>query len=133
MNPKDRRDRARLPAKTLTATLRLQYRLTRVRAPVIDFNRYGMSLRLDRPLPNNGVVHLALVCDAIEIRGIVGVIHNCRALGNDGYRCGVQFRTEAQTQLDRDQTREALAGLERLFADTFAAPTDADMPIYMKR
>jgi len=120
MTPSDRRELDRRSAHAMSATLRLQYRLGRIQAAVIDFNRHGMSVRLDQALPNHGGVDLDLQCGPIEIHGIVGVIHNCRGLGDGSFRCGVQFRPEARVQFDRNQIKEALEQLE-LYIDRIAA------------
>src|SRR5512139_1854299 len=98
MSSTDRRDTPRVPAQELSATLRLRYRLARIEATALDFNRHGMSLRTDRPLPEHGAIDLALDFGTIRIEGIVAVIHNCRELGDGSFRCGVQFRTDAHSQ-----------------------------------
>jgi hypothetical protein len=85
---------------------------------VIDFNRHGMSLVIDRALPRHGTVDLTLACGPIQIDGIVAVVHNCRGLPDGTFRCGVQFRTDSRTQLDRDQIRAALHELERILLGT---------------
>jgi len=116
MDATDRRQAPRLTADAVFATLRLHYRLGRIRADVLDFNRHGMSVRLDRALPMHHAVELTLCHGTIAIEGIVGVVHNCRSLNDGTYRCGVRFRTDAQAQFDRDQIREALHALESLMA-----------------
>jgi len=95
------------------ATIGVRFPWPRITADVLDFNRYGMSLRLARPLATNQTVDIELDFGVLHIEGVVGVIHNCRSLRDGGYRCGIQFRTGAATQLDRNQIRSQLAGLER--------------------
>jgi hypothetical protein len=117
MTATDRRERARFCATDLCATLRLGYRFGRVKASVLDFNRHGMSLVTDRPLPRHGTVDLALACESVRIDGVVAVIHNCRGLPDGTFRCGLQFRTDARTQFDRERIRTALHELESLLRD----------------
>jgi len=124
MTPSDRRAFERRSTEAITATLRLQYRLGRIQAAVLDFNRHGMSVRLDQALPDHGAVDLDLHCGPIQIYGVVGVIHNCRSLGDGAFRCGVQFRPEARVQFDRNQIKEALEQLE-LYIDRTALPPAA--------
>ena len=132
MTPSDRRELDRRSTHAFSATLRLQYRLGRIQATVIDFNRHGMSVRLEQPLPNHGAVDLDLRCGPMEIHGIVGVIHNCRGLGDGWYRCGVQFRPEARVQFDRNQIKEALEQLELYIDRTSAPPPVEPAADYMK-
>jgi hypothetical protein len=122
MDPADRRARIRLPADEVVVTLRAGYRVGRVQARVLDFNRYGLSVRTDRPLPPDGTVDLSLALGAVHVSGVVAVIHNCRLLDDGCYRCGLQFRTDARAQFDRNQIRAALARLENALAE-LAAPT----------
>jgi hypothetical protein len=116
MTTHERRDRPRFSGEGVCATLRLGYRFGRVKAMVLDFNRHGMSVVTDRPLPRHGTVDLALACGPIRIDGLVGVIHNCRGLPDGSFRCGVQFRTDSRNQFDRTHIRAALHRLEELLA-----------------
>jgi len=122
MDSTDRRQVPRFAADAVGATLRLQYRLARIQAEVIDFNRYGISLRVDRALPMHHTVDLSLSHRSVTIEGIVGVIHNCRALKDGMYRCGVRFRTDTRAQFDRDQIRAALLHLESLMSHEQLVP-----------
>jgi len=126
MTPPDRRVLKRLPAGEVAVTLRLGYRLGRVPAVVLDFNRHGMAVRTEQPLPSHGTVDLALECRSVRITGVVAVIHNCRVLGDGGYRCGLQFRTDDRTQLDRVHIRQALTRLEETLASLGLEPCTDD-------
>jgi len=110
----DRRALTRLPAADLTATIWLGYRAGRIKAAAIEFNRYGMAVRTSQPLPAHGSVELTLECGGTVIHGVVAAIHNCGVLAEGGYRCGLQFRTDAPTQFDRDHIRRALANIEEM-------------------
>lgn len=109
----ERRQHPRCETRGLTATIGQAFRWNRITADVLDYNRYGMSLRLTRPLATDQTIDIELDFGTMHIAGVVGVIHNCRGLRDGGYRCGIQFRTGARTQLDRNQIRAQLARLER--------------------
>ena len=109
---KDRRPTPRRSSRGLTATIGQRFRLRRIIADVLDFNRHGMSLKMERPLPTEHPIDIELDFGDLHIEGIVGVIHNCRCLDEGGYRCGIQFRTSARTQLDRNLVRQQLTRLE---------------------
>jgi hypothetical protein len=96
----------------LSATIGQRFRWGRVTADVLDFNRHGMSVRLPRPLPGNQPLEIQLDFGDLHIPDIVGVIHNSRCLRDGSVRYGVQFRTGARTQLDRNAVRAQLARLE---------------------
>jgi len=82
---------------------------------VLDFNRHGLAVFLDQPLTRHHQVFLCLRTGSRRIEEIVGIVHNCTAFAQ-GYRCGIQFRTDSTLQLDQDQIIETLAFLERAYA-----------------
>ncbi len=91
-----------------------------------DFNRYGLSMVLDQPLPQNATVFVNLLCGNARVDNIVAVVHNCVGLEH-GYRCGLQFRTSSNLQFDRDTVDQELHIMERRFkvmtaAGAIAAP-----------
>ena len=45
---------------------------------------------------------------------VIGVVHNCIGIA-DGYRCGIQFRTCSDLQLDQEITEQDLCELEARF------------------
>ena len=53
-------------------------------------------------------------CDEIKLDNVIGIVHNCIGL-SDGYRCGIQFRTYSELQLDKAPTERVLAILETRF------------------
>lgn len=84
-------------------------------AHVLDFNRFGLALLFERPLPKDKVVFLNLHCAGLKLREVVGVVHNCLAHGN-GFRCGIRFRTQSELQLDREDVESALREIEERIA-----------------
>ena len=113
----ERRNLPRLDARGLAITARARGRLARLRGMVLDFNRHGLAEFLDQPLGKNHPVYLHLRAGSRQVRDLIGVVHNCTAFA-EGYRCGIQFRTESAMQPDQDQVRETLAMLEQEFADS---------------
>ncbi len=81
---------------------------------VLDFNRHGLAVFLDQPLTKHHAVYLNLQAGSRHLRDLIGVVHNCTAFA-EGYRCGIQFRTDSNMQLDPDQVRETLELLEQEF------------------
>lgn len=116
VNPSDRRVYPRRASRGLSATIGQGFSFRRTIAEVLDFNRHGMSLRMAHALPATEPVEIALDFDNLHIDGLVGVIHNCRSLADGSVRCGIQFRTGARTQLDRNAVREKLVRLEKALA-----------------
>jgi hypothetical protein len=101
----------------MRATLREKGRWGKTKVTVIDFNRHGMSILVDRPLEAPKGLRLCLELDELKLPDLYAVIHNCRstdAHGMKSYRLGVQFRTEATAQFDRVEVEQTLASLERL-------------------
>jgi len=112
----------------MRATLRAKGRWGKTEVSVIDFNRHGMSILVDRPLEAPKGVRLCLELDELKLQDLYAVIHNCRsteAHGMKSFRLGVQFRTDATDQFDRTEVEQTLAALERLaYAAMRLAQTD---------
>jgi hypothetical protein len=107
----ERRAQPRLESRGLAVTIRAKGRLARLRGMVLDFNRHGLAVFLDQPLTKHLQVFLTLQAASCGVRDLIGVVHNCTAFA-EGYRCGIQFRTDSGLQLDPDKTRESLQQLE---------------------
>ena len=52
----------------------------------------------------------------MALERVIGVVHNC-LVHNQGYRCGIRFRTESLLQFDRNHVEAALAELETALRD----------------
>lgn len=111
----ERRTTPRFEAKGLAITVRAKGRLARLTGMVLDFNRHGIAVFLDQPLTKHHPVFVNLHAGSRHLRDLIGVVHNCTAFA-EGYRCGIQFRTESIMQLDPDLVRETLEVLEREFS-----------------
>ena len=94
----------------------------RVDVQVLDFNRHGLAVHIERPLPKDKLVFLSLDHDNVCVERVIGVVHNCLA-HTGGYRCGILFRTQSELQFDREQVEAGLARLEDRLA---AAPTTTE-------
>ena len=88
---------------------------------------------IDQPLVKESVVLVALILGESRITNVVGVVHNCIAV-EQGYRCGIQFRTGSSAQLDRQLIEQELMILERryktlnlFFADELIAGESGDV------
>ncbi|MEM8768732.1 MAG: hypothetical protein AAGE43_14890, partial [Pseudomonadota bacterium] len=56
----DRRSQPRFAPQALSAFLRLKGELGRTTVGVLDFNRHGLAVQCDRPLPKEAHVFLSL-------------------------------------------------------------------------
>ena len=134
----DRRGLPRRSCEDLVVTLRAKGSISSFGATAVDFNRNGVSVVLDRPLPRDTQLFVAIREHDVKIEQIVGVVHICRrntgpALTSDpsdtsatsatsdtsdagytgGYRCGIRFRTQSPQQFDRELVDKTLIILER--------------------
>ncbi len=109
----ERRHQPRYRATDLRAQLRLKGHFSRVGISVVDFNRFGLAIRLQQPLPKEQIVYLSLEIGEMVIDRVIGVVHNCLA-DPDGYRCGILFRTQSGMQFDREIVESGLEQLEQL-------------------
>ena len=117
-NP-DRRSQPRFAPEALSAFLRLKGELSRTTVTVLDFNRHGVAVQSDRPLPKEAHVFLCLDDGHTQLERVIGVVHNCLTL-DGGYRCGIRFRTQSELQFDREAVEARLQELESRFSDASA-------------
>jgi hypothetical protein len=86
-----------------------------------DFNRHGLALIIDQPLPKDTTVYVSLSSGDMRLDDVIGVVHNCIALPT-GYRCGIQFRTCSGLQLDQELTEQELGIFEARFKSMQSIP-----------
>ena len=115
----ERRTQPRFPGERIGVTLRVRGRWTKQSAEVIDFNRFGMSVLVERPLDPSKALCLSLQLGPIRLPDLRAVVHNCRMSagrvdGKSRYRCGIQFRTDAKDQFDRNEVEHLLETMEKL-------------------
>ncbi len=110
----ERRSSPRFPSDGLLVSVRRKGRLARIEGMAQDFNRFGVAMVVPQSLPKDTTVFVSLFNGVIRVDNIVGVVHNCMAL-NQGFRCGIQFRTCSNLQLDRELTENELATMESQF------------------
>ena len=82
-----------------------------------DFNRHGVAMVVAQSLPKDATVYVSLFNGSRRVDNIVGVVHNCTLLGKE-YRCGIQFRTCSDLQLDQEATENDLAAMEAHFNES---------------
>ena len=112
--PSDRRTLPRFTGDELQVALRQRGRLSRTAASVLDFNRFGIAVLIREPLPKEKQIFLSLRYREVYLDNVIGVVHNCIAQ-QDGFRCGIQFRTRSELQFDKDLVENALFDLELAF------------------
>jgi len=117
----DRRSRPRFVGSSFRADLRLKGQFGRVAAEVLDFNRHGLAVAVDRPLSKDQLVFLKLSDGHAHIARVVGVVHNCLNQP-DGYRCGIRFRTQSSHQFDRFDVEADLEAMEMRLAGLLENP-----------
>lgn len=110
----ERRTTPRYDSDGMMVGVRRKGRLALLQGPAHDFNRHGLALVLDQPLPKDATVYVSLHAGEVKLDNIIGVVHNCIAL-EQGYRCGIQFRTYSDLQFDQDVTSASLTELEARF------------------
>jgi len=108
----ERRSLVRFPVSGMGVSVAVRYRLGTHQGDVVDFNRYGVTIELQRPIPINKPLFVTLKYEGLHPEAIVGTAHNCRRLHVGVYRCGVRFRTDSVLQLDRDDVVRSLCALE---------------------
>ncbi|NOX51857.1 MAG: hypothetical protein GXP16_15170 [Gammaproteobacteria bacterium] len=128
----ERRSTSRLQVEGLVVGVRMKGRLTLLQGIAQDFNRHGLAVILDQPLPKEATVFISLHCvfvdpkkvdpnnsassTAIKVENIIGVVHNCSAQ-TTGFRCGIQFRITSELQCDKREIERSLLNLESYFDD----------------
>lgn len=108
----ERRTQPRWDAGALIACVRVRGRLGRQKADVVDFSRHGLALVTSSPLPRDKPLFLQLRLDELNIQNVVAVLHNC-CTTDEGYRCGLRFRTASELQFDRELIESQLRRLEQ--------------------
>lgn len=113
----DRRQQPRFTSDAFHAEVRVKGQFGRVDVQVLDFNRHGLAVHIDRPLPKDQLVFLNLDHDTVSLERVIGVVHNCLA-HSGGYRCGIRFRTQSELQFDREQVEVVLEQMEIRLAES---------------
>jgi hypothetical protein len=108
----ERRTLVRFPVTGMSVSIAVRYRLGTHHGDVVDFNRYGVTIELQRPIPLNKPLFVTLRYDGLHPEAIIGTAHNCRSLRLGVYRCGIRFRTDSPLQLDRDDVVRSLSAVE---------------------
>jgi hypothetical protein len=111
----ERRAKPRFEAIGIRASIKVKGQFGVLSAEALDFNRHGMAIILDRALTKNKSLLVTLKRGNDFIGGVVGIVHNCRA-SSDGFRCGIQFRTQSVIQMDQVETEQQLVDMENKVA-----------------
>lgn len=117
----ERRLSERLPVTNMKAVIAVRYRFGTHHGDVVDFNRFGVTVALRRPLPVNKPLFVSLKYSGARLDEVVGAAHHCRFSPDGTFRCGIRFRTNSPIQLDRDETEHLLETLERKIAESRGA------------
>ena len=107
----ERRHQPRYPSDGLMVYVRKKGRFAQLEGLATDFNRHGLALVIDQPLPKDALVYVSLASGDLRVTDVLGVVHNCCSCPG-GYRCGIQFRTNSDLQLDQALTEQELCILE---------------------
>ena len=110
-NTVERRNQPRYPSDGLMVYVRKKGRFSQLEGLAADFNRHGLALVIDQPLPKDSLVFVSLASGEIRVTDVLGVVHNCCSCPG-GYRCGIQFRTGSDLQMDQALTEQELCILE---------------------
>lgn len=110
----ERRSKPRYHTDGLLVSVRKKGRLGQLQGLAQDFNRHGLAMIIDQPLPKDATVYVCLSSGDLRVENVIGVVHNCIGIA-DGYRCGIQFRTSSDLQLDQEVTEQDLCVLEARF------------------
>jgi len=117
----ERRAYPRFPTDGLLVRARRKGRIGQLEGLASDFNRHGLAVILNQPLPKETTLFMTLVTPEMKLDEVIGVVHNCVSV-SEGYRCGVQFRTGSDLQLDQAMVEEELAILEARFKVQYSLP-----------
>ena len=107
----ERRSQPRYPSDGLMVYVRKKGRFGQLEGLAVDFNRHGLALVIDQPLPKETKVFLSLASGDLRINDVMGVVHNCCS-SPGGYRCGIQFRTQSRMQFDQSLIEQKLSIFE---------------------
>jgi hypothetical protein len=105
----------------MKATISVRHRFGTHHGDVVDFNRFGVTIALRRPLPINKPLFVSLKHSDSHLDEIVGAAHHCRYSPGGIFRVGIRFRTHSPIQLDRDEIEHLLEMLERKIAESLGA------------
>jgi hypothetical protein len=119
----ERRSAQRLPVVAMRASISLQNRFGAHHGEVVDFNRHGITVALQRPIATNRPLIVELTYQTLRLGGIVGAAHHCRYTREGSFRCGIRFRTNSPAQLDRDEIDQRLIDIERALGAALTAAT----------
>jgi PilZ domain-containing protein len=119
----ERRSRPRFPSDGLLVCVRKKGRLGRLEGLAQNFNRHGLAMVVDQPLPKDSTVYLSLFTSDIKLDNVIGVVHNCTST-QAGYRCGIQFRIHSNLQMDQALIEHELTILEARFKTLGPAVTE---------
>ncbi len=112
----ERRSLQRYPAVDMRASISVRFRLGTQQGDVVDFNRFGVTMLLPRPVPVNKPLFVTLKYAGVRLDSIVGAAHHCRFTPEGRFRCGIRFRTNSPIQLDRDEIEAQLHAFEQELA-----------------
>ncbi len=110
----ERRSKPRYSTDGLLVSVRKKGRMGQLQGLAQDFNRHGLAMIIDQPLPKDATVYVCLVSGDLRLDNVIGVVHNCIGMAK-GYRCGIQFRTNSDLQMDQEFTEQELYILEARF------------------
>ena len=110
----ERRNTPRYPSDGLLVSVRRKGRLGHLAGLAHDFNRHGLALIIDQPLPKEATSYVSLISGDMKVDDVISVVHNCIALPT-GYRCGIQFRICSELQRDQGLTEKKLGMFEARF------------------
>ena len=103
----------------IDVSIRLQGKLRRHRAALLDFNCHGAAIIVPKPLATEGIAFVSLGWRDIKINQLVCNINSCvlcdtatAAHPKLGYRCGLTFRVRSSKQFDPLETQQQLVELE---------------------
>jgi hypothetical protein len=114
----ERRIFERFPVTNMKATISVRHRFGTHQGDAVDFNRYGVTVVLPRPIPINKPLFISLKYARTRLDEVVGAAHHCRLSRDGKFRCGIRFRTNSPNQLDRDETELQLQTLEKAIAES---------------
>ena len=118
----ERRHLERIVVANMKASISVQYRFGTHHGDVVDFNQFGITVLLRRPLPVNKPLFITLVQVSWRVEAIVGAAHHCRFLPEGSFRCGIRFRTNSPIQMDRDEIQRRLQSVENALVVDVTVP-----------
>ena len=74
----ERRSLERFPVTNMKATISVRYRFGTHHGDVVDFNRFGTTVVMRRPLPIRRLLFVSLKYPGSRLDEIVGAAHHCR-------------------------------------------------------